>query len=74
MEVAVIDDGVGFDGSSPPGHFGLEQIRELAEETGGRLEIGSNPGEGTAVRAWIPLAKGTTERLGRVGAEPGARR
>jgi signal transduction histidine kinase len=65
MEVAVVDDGVGFAGGAPPDHFGLEQIRELAEGTGGRLEIGSRAGEGTAVRAWIPLAKGTTERLGR---------
>ena len=65
MEVKVVDDGVGFDGSSPPGHFGLEQIRELAEETGGRLEIGSARGEGTTVRAWIPVEKGTTDRLGR---------
>jgi len=55
VEVAVIDDGVGFEGNSPPGHFGLEQIRELATETGGRVEIGSLPGEGTEVRAWIPL-------------------
>ena len=55
LEVAVIDDGVGFQGTSPPGHFGLDQIRELAVETGGRVEIGSRPGEGTEVRAWIPL-------------------
>ena len=63
MEVAVVDDGVGFAGAAPPGHFGLEQIRELAEGTGGRLEIGSRAGEGTAVRAWIPLVAGKTERL-----------
>jgi signal transduction histidine kinase len=35
LEVVVID-GIGFTGASPDGHFGLEQIRELAEETGGR--------------------------------------
>jgi signal transduction histidine kinase len=56
VEIAVIDDGVGFSGPSPNGHFGLEQIRELAEETGGRLETRSAPGAGTSVRAWIPLA------------------
>jgi signal transduction histidine kinase len=38
----------------------LEQIRELAEETGGRLETRSAPGAGTSVRAWIPLATATT--------------
>jgi signal transduction histidine kinase len=56
VEIAVIDDGVGFEGPSPTGHFGLEQIRELAEETGGRMETRSAPGAGTSVKAWIPLA------------------
>ena len=55
VEVAVVDDGVGFDGMGQAGHFGLEQIRELAEGTGGRVEIGSLPGIGTSIRAWIPL-------------------
>lgn len=56
VEIAVIDDGIGFEGPSPTGHFGLEQIRELAEEMGGRLETRSAPGAGTSVKAWIPLA------------------
>jgi signal transduction histidine kinase len=60
VEIAVVDDGVGFDGPSPSGHFGLEQIRELAEETGGRVETRSTPGSGTAVKAWIPLASPAT--------------
>jgi len=55
VEIAVVDDGVGFDGMSQAGHFGLEQIRELAEGMGGRIEIGSLPGIGTSVRAWLPL-------------------
>lgn len=55
VEIAVVDDGVGFSGDSPDGHFGLEQIRELAEETGGQIEIGSAPGTGTSVRARIPM-------------------
>lgn len=57
VEIAVTDDGVGIQGNTPAGHFGLEQIRELAEETGGRVEIGasSNEGSGTSVKAWIPL-------------------
>ena len=56
VEIAVVDDGVGFSGDSPDGHFGLEQIRELAEETGGQIEIGSAPGTGTSVRARIPMS------------------
>jgi signal transduction histidine kinase len=55
VEIAVVDDGVGFSGASPEGHFGLDQIRELAEETGGQIEIGSAPGTGTSVRARIPM-------------------
>lgn len=58
VEIAVIDDGVGIQAHAPAGHFGLEQIRELAEETGGRLEVDSQQGlgSGTSVRAWIPLS------------------
>lgn len=55
VEIAVTDDGVGIQGEAPAGHFGLDQIRELAEDTGGRLEIASNAGAGTSVKAWIPL-------------------
>jgi signal transduction histidine kinase len=55
VELVVHDDGIGFDGSSPPGHFGLEQIRELAHETGGRVEIASSVGQGTEVRVRIPM-------------------
>lgn len=64
VEIVVTDDGVGFTGGSPDGHFGLEQIRELAEETGGRIEIGSSPGSGTAIRAWIPTQTATNPRAG----------
>ena len=55
VEIAVVDDGVGFSGGSPDGHFGLDQIKELAEETGGQIEIGSAPGSGTSIRARIPM-------------------
>ncbi len=65
IEIEVADDGVGFDGIAPVGHFGLEQIKELAEETGGRLEVGSRPGGGTTVKAWIPLSSGQNGALPR---------
>lgn len=55
VEIAVIDDGVGIQSAALAGHFGLEQIKELAEGTGGTLEIRPAPGQGTSVRAWIPL-------------------
>jgi signal transduction histidine kinase len=55
VEIAVVDDGVGLNGRAADGHFGLEQIRELAEETGGSIEIGSAGLRGTSVRARIPM-------------------
>ena len=67
VEIAVVDDGVGFSGASPDGHFGLEQIRELAEESGGRIEIGSAPGSGTSIRARIPMSQ-----IAGPGSSPGA--
>lgn len=56
--VCVYDDGVGIpaDGpSAPPDHFGIEQMRELAEDLGGRLSIHSGPGGGTSIEAALPL-------------------
>ncbi len=70
VEIAIVDDGVGFTGGSPDGHFGLDQIRELAEETGGSIEIGSAPGTGTSVRARIPMqAAGIRSPIGHSEAE-----
>jgi PAS domain S-box-containing protein len=46
----VIDDGVGFDPAAiPPNHLGLRIMRERAEAIGARLNIYSEPGEGTQV-------------------------
>jgi signal transduction histidine kinase len=66
VEIAVSDDGIGLQGDVPAGHFGLEQIRELAEETGGDLAIESVAGTGTTVKARIPLPKSlATDALGK---------
>ena len=61
LEVAIRDDGVGFDvaaahrraraGSS----LGLLSLAERVELAGGRSTIESAPGSGTTVRAWFPL-------------------
>jgi signal transduction histidine kinase len=48
----VVDDGVGFDPTSPPpghGGFGLHSMRSRTDEIGGALSIESHPGGGTAV-------------------------
>ena len=51
----VEDDGQGFDPDVPTaGGRGLTSLRERAEAMGGRLEVSSSAGEGTAVRARVP--------------------
>jgi signal transduction histidine kinase len=55
IRLEVWDNGVGFDTESDhPGHFGLNTMRERANELGGSLEIESRPQAGTIVRAIIP--------------------
>ena len=53
-ELMVRDNGLGFDPGAPrrPGAFGLISMTERAEGIGGRLEVRSEPGGGTEVRAW----------------------
>ncbi|MDQ4024491.1 MAG: sensor histidine kinase, partial [Actinomycetota bacterium] len=57
LVLEIVDDGVAFDPSLPrPGHLGLRTMADRAESLGGRLEVFSQPGEGTTVRAVIPTA------------------
>jgi len=57
LVLEVQDDGRGFDPSgSFPGHLGLHSMRERVERAGGRLEVVSAAGQGTRVRARLPLA------------------
>ncbi len=57
----IVDDGIGFDtfehplGSDEMSGYGLLSMAERAEIVGGRLNIRSRPGSGTAVTATIPL-------------------
>ena len=53
IEIAVRDDGRGFDASAPTSGFGLIGIRERVSIAGGELEIVSSP-DGTAVLASLP--------------------
>ncbi|HEX2214948.1 MAG TPA: GAF domain-containing sensor histidine kinase [Mycobacterium sp.] len=63
----IVDDGVGFDtfenplGSDEMGGYGLLSMAERAEIVGGRLNIRSRPGAGTAVTATIPLPSAATD-------------
>ena len=53
VEIAIRDDGQGFDVDAPTGGFGLTGIRERISLAGGRLEILSSE-HGTAVLASVP--------------------
>ena len=59
LEIEVKDNGRGFNpstvGRSEWPHFGLQTMRERAEAAGGEFEIQSEPGQGTLVRARLPV-------------------
>jgi signal transduction histidine kinase len=59
ISLAVSDDGGGFTPTTAPdgrtGHFGLMGMRERIERIGGKLDITSQPGEGTTIRIEVPL-------------------
>lgn len=61
VELAVHDDGVGFD-SKAPAHLGLGLmgIAERVQELNGVLEIVSQPGQGTTLKVRIPVKHGVT--------------
>jgi signal transduction histidine kinase len=55
VRVTVADDGGGFDPATGDGGHGLVGMRERVELLGGDLEIRSAAGEGTQVRARVPV-------------------
>ncbi len=55
VEVVISDDGHGLDAAGPTTGFGLLGMRERAALLGGILEIASEPGAGTRVRAVLPV-------------------
>lgn len=63
LELAVHDDGVGFDTSQADrrearGHFGLRGLQERAAHVGGSVKIDSSRGKGTTVR-WTATRRAT---------------
>jgi signal transduction histidine kinase len=58
LEMAMRDDGRGFDVGLQPGpalgHFGIQGMRERIESLDGEFEIASTPGSGTTVTARVP--------------------
>jgi signal transduction histidine kinase len=58
LELDIRDDGRGFDPARiPRGHLGLLSMRERVEGCGGRLEVRSQPGAGTAVHVTVPAGE-----------------
>jgi signal transduction histidine kinase/ligand-binding sensor domain-containing protein len=61
LELAVRDDGRGFDAESAlplaVGHYGLTGMRERAERIGGRMTLTSAPGHGTELVVFVPFAE-----------------
>jgi signal transduction histidine kinase len=57
VEVTVSDDGIGFDPVAPSSGFGMPGMRERVALAGGKLQVESESGSGTTVRALLPLAE-----------------
>lgn len=57
IELAVIDDGKGIPEGAGRERFGLRGMTERVELVGGELEIDSDPGAGTTIRATLPVAR-----------------
>lgn len=62
IEVAVQDDGRGFDPNAVPGsQHGLLGMRQRVQALDGRLQLDSAPGRGTRLVAWLPQLKGAPD-------------
>lgn len=60
LELAIEDDGVGFDPRARHEGFGLRGMRERIALLGGRLEVSSEPGAGTRLEAIFPGSDATS--------------
>jgi signal transduction histidine kinase len=54
LEIALRDDGCGFDTTKTPRGFGLANLRQRAQQMGGGMTITSQPGQGTAIQLKLP--------------------
>lgn len=54
LEIALRDDGCGFDTTKTPRGFGLANLRQRAQQMGGGMTITSQPGQGTAIHLTLP--------------------
>ena len=59
LQLVVEDDGQGFDASAGSPGVGLRSVRARAQYLGGRLEVQSQPGQGTSVSLELRLPSST---------------
>jgi signal transduction histidine kinase len=59
IHLTVQDNGRGLAPASDKKTFGLLGMRERIAMLGGRMEIGSRPGQGTRIEGWLPHQKAT---------------
>jgi signal transduction histidine kinase len=55
VELAVVDNGTGFDPAAAHAGSGLAHIRDRVGELGGTLEIASSPGQGAVLTVRVPV-------------------
>lgn len=55
LVLQIVDNGQGFVTGVQPYGMGLNNMLERVRAIGGYLEVNSQPGVGTAVRAWLPV-------------------
>ena len=55
VELAVRDEGAGFDPEGPHSGTGLAHIRDRVAEVGGTVDIDSAPGRGAALTVRVPV-------------------
>lgn len=55
LTITVVDEGIGFDTEHADEGLGLANLRSRAQRSGGNVVVTSVPGEGTSVRAELPV-------------------
>jgi len=55
LQLAIDDDGIGFDSLHPARQSGLQNLQQRAAALGGQITIQSQPGQGTRISLRCPL-------------------
>ena len=55
LQIAIEDDGCGFDSTRPPQGFGIRGMQQRADIIGARLQVQSQPDRGTQITLSLPI-------------------